>query len=122
MGRVYDEVKYIEIVAGTEIQEAVREAIKLAKRENVIVKFNFNGVELSVTQHDDVEELVDYYHRQLVSEVYVEHEYDIYEVLRPKEALLLYKTGDSICYIVNRDGRIVCDIAKLGGGNSGDKS
>jgi len=62
---VWNEVKTIEFMVSTEISEAVETAIKLAKDTGATVKFNFNGVEMSVSQYSDKKDHFEYYHRKL---------------------------------------------------------
>jgi hypothetical protein len=46
----------VEVLAGTSIEEAIAEAKDLAQRMDLaFVKFNFNGVRMSVSRDADVE-------------------------------------------------------------------
>lgn len=40
-------IVYLEFCAGTDIRDACEEACALALSEDVVVRFNFNGVEVS---------------------------------------------------------------------------
>ena len=46
----YDEIKFIKFWRGTSIEDACKEAIRISSDENCIVKFNFNGIEMSVDE------------------------------------------------------------------------
>ena len=59
------EIRWVEFDAGTEIEEAVRDACSYAKRWNCIVRFRFNGVELEVDTSSDVEKKVEEYLEKL---------------------------------------------------------
>lgn len=61
----YFKIQQIHILAGTDIEEAVREACALAIKEDCIVQFRFNSVEMEVNNFSDVNEKIDYYHRKL---------------------------------------------------------
>ena len=51
------------VMASVSIREAGIEAIKIAKERQVIVKFNFNDMEISVWGHETPEEIVSYYYK-----------------------------------------------------------
>ena len=53
----YNEVITIEFFAGVHIDEALKEAIELAKKRDCIVEFEFNGIDFCVSQYSDIEEL-----------------------------------------------------------------
>lgn len=59
----------VEVLAGTSIEEAITEAKDLAQRMNLaFVKFNFNGVGVSVSQVAHVEWLLQKYLKALSGE------------------------------------------------------
>jgi hypothetical protein len=52
----------VELLAGTSIEQAIVEAKDLAQRMDLaFVKFNFNGVRMSVSRNADVSELAEEY-------------------------------------------------------------
>ncbi len=55
------EVKIYEFLAGTSIEEACEEAVEIAKRNNCIVKFSFNGVAMKVYGFSDKQDKVEEY-------------------------------------------------------------
>ena len=55
------EIKEVEFTPGTDLEDAIREAIGLAKRENCIVKFSFNGVPMQIYEYSDITEEVSGY-------------------------------------------------------------
>lgn len=56
----------VEILAGTSIEQAIIEAKGLAQRMDLaFVKFNFNGVQVSVSQNADVYNLAQDYRYEL---------------------------------------------------------
>jgi hypothetical protein len=59
------EIKVFDVLAGTDITEAIEEALKIANENNCIVLFNFNGIEIKVYHFSNVKEEVNYYHRRL---------------------------------------------------------
>jgi hypothetical protein len=59
------EIKDYDVLAGTDIREAVEEAIKLTELNKCVVRFDFNGVEMKVYHFSEVKNLVDYYYRRL---------------------------------------------------------
>ena len=68
----YDEIRFIEFIAGTSIEEACEEALKLSIYKSCIVKFDFNGAEMRVyptlfwkTSKEKVDELVNEYHQKI---------------------------------------------------------
>jgi len=62
---VLKEIKTFEVLAGTAIEEAVREALSVAKRNACVVRFRFNGVDMEVCWFDEVEEKVAEYFDRL---------------------------------------------------------
>jgi hypothetical protein len=59
----------VEVLAGTSIEKAIVEAKDLAQRmELAFVKFNFNGVHMSVSRSADVEGMSWRYGKALVRE------------------------------------------------------
>jgi len=58
-------IQRVEFLAGTSLQEAVREAYEYACRNRCIVQFNFNGVEMSVSWVSEVEEKIDYWEKKI---------------------------------------------------------
>ena len=72
MACYYNEIRFIEFLAGTELEDACRTALELALRKDIIVKFNFNGVEMKVYPlaewenfEDEVKSLVKNYDRRI---------------------------------------------------------
>ena len=68
----YNEIKFVEFIAGTSIEKACEEALKLSIYKRCIVKFNFNGVEMEVyhnlfwkTFKEEVNDLVNEYDQKL---------------------------------------------------------
>ncbi len=61
-------IQFVEVTAGTDIKEAIMQSIYYAKRHNCIVKFNFNGVNMEVSSLSDVDEQIDYYHKEASDE------------------------------------------------------
>ena len=57
------EVKEFVVLAGTDIQEAINEAIELAKRYDCIIRISFNGWKVDVHDFSDEKQLVDMYFR-----------------------------------------------------------
>lgn len=51
----------IEVISSTKIEDSVSEALALAKKLDVNIKFEFNGVPVFVTPSSDADMLVDYY-------------------------------------------------------------
>lgn len=52
----------VDILANATLREAVEEAIQLAKRLDVAyIKFSFNDAEFWISQHADVEEVLNAY-------------------------------------------------------------
>jgi hypothetical protein len=59
------EIKDYDVLAGTSIKDAIKEALEKAISENCIVRFDFNGVVMKVYDFDNIILLVDYYNRRL---------------------------------------------------------
>ena len=59
------EIKDYRVLAGTEIKEAIEEAITLAMLNKCIVRFNFNSVEMEIYDFSNVMQQVEYYGRRL---------------------------------------------------------
>ena len=58
----------VEVLAGTQLEDAIKEASELARYLNVAyVSFSFNGVEMSISKWPDVEKIVKEY-RQVIKE------------------------------------------------------
>lgn len=55
----------IEFLPGTDITEAVTEAIRLANVLNVIISFKFNGIHCTIFKNNNVQECVNSYHKNL---------------------------------------------------------
>jgi len=49
---VLKEIKTFEVLAGTAIEEAVQEALSVAKRNACVVRFRFNGVDMEIDADD----------------------------------------------------------------------
>lgn len=61
----YTPIQYIEILAGTDIKNAIKEAIDLAYSNRCIVKFNFNGIEMKIYYFSTVDEKHEHYLKQI---------------------------------------------------------
>jgi hypothetical protein len=61
----FTEIKDFDVLAGTDIKDAVIEAIKIADRDNCCVRFDFNSVEMKIYCFSDKKDMVDYYYRRL---------------------------------------------------------
>lgn len=61
----FKEIKDFDVIAGTDIKEAVKEAISIAERYECVVRFNFNGVEMKIYEFSNVKEEAEYYGRRL---------------------------------------------------------
>jgi hypothetical protein len=59
------EIKYFEVLAGTTIKDAVGETLTIAKENDCVVKFDFNGVEMTVYKWDNLEDVINYYYKEL---------------------------------------------------------
>jgi hypothetical protein len=55
------EIKFFEVLPGNHIKEASEAAINIAKSLNVIVKFAFNGKEITVYEFTTIEDVVHQY-------------------------------------------------------------
>lgn len=56
----------VEILAGTQLEDAIKEASELARRLNVAyISFNFNGIEISVSKWPNVEKIVGEYRDEI---------------------------------------------------------
>ncbi len=55
----------VEILAGTHIEEAIKEAKKLAEKLEVGIEFDFNGVSMVVYSWSDIEKKIEEYHSEL---------------------------------------------------------
>jgi hypothetical protein len=62
------EIKDFDVLAGTEIKEAVKEAIVVANHNGCIVKFMFNSVQMEIYYFSNLEEKIDYYYKKLRSQ------------------------------------------------------
>lgn len=62
------EVKTYEFLAGTDIREAISEAIEIAKKEGCIVNFKFNGVDMRIFSGSDIDEEIKHYYKKLWGE------------------------------------------------------
>ena len=59
------EIKTFNVLAGTDIREAVKEAIIIAIHYDCIVEFDFNSAKMRVYDFDTEQELADSYYRQI---------------------------------------------------------
>jgi hypothetical protein len=59
------EIKDFDILPGTSIREAIKEATRIADYNQCVIRFNFNGIEIKVYDFSDIEDLVDYYGHRL---------------------------------------------------------
>lgn len=57
------EIKEFNVLAGTSIEEAIKEALEIANCIDCIVKFNFNNVEMIIYNWSDLEGEIEYYRR-----------------------------------------------------------
>ena len=57
------EIKHFNVLAGTDIKDAVIEAIRIAEEFNCLVKFDFNGVKMEIYNFSEFMEEVNYYHK-----------------------------------------------------------
>jgi hypothetical protein len=55
----------IEVVAGTDINKACNDALVLAIKLGVMIRFDFNGVLIYVTSSSIIEEVLSQYHAEL---------------------------------------------------------
>ena len=55
----------VELTAGTDIADAAKEMIALAKKLDVLIKANFNGIHIHAASYGSVQLLVDNYHKAL---------------------------------------------------------
>ena len=61
---------HVEVTAGTNIEDAIKEGLKLSGKEDSdgiprIIKFNFNGVELKIHSFDTFKEKLDEFNHKL---------------------------------------------------------
>ena len=63
----FAEIKHFDVCPGTDITEAVEEAISLAEKNDCVIMFDFNGIEMKVYDFSEVKMMVDYYHRKLTN-------------------------------------------------------
>jgi len=59
------EIKDFDVLAGTDIKTAVKEAISIAEHYECVVRFSFNGIEIKVYDFSNPKDYVDYYYRRL---------------------------------------------------------
>jgi len=57
--RSYYEIKEIEFLPGTHISTSIKQAIKLARRDNCTVKFKFNGTFVKVNAYSKESDVYD---------------------------------------------------------------
>ena len=62
---MFQEVKFVQFLGGTDIEDAITQAIHYAKKTNSEVKFDFNGVKMSVYEESDVQQELKYYKKQI---------------------------------------------------------
>jgi len=63
-----EEVKTFRVIAGTNIEDAIREARLVCERNSCIVEFSFNGVDMEIHAFDNVKDRVAEYRRELKKE------------------------------------------------------
>lgn len=61
----YTKIQYVEFTVGTDISDAAKDAVELARREECIAKFDFNGIELEASEYTSSNDLVSLYHLEL---------------------------------------------------------
>ena len=61
----FTEIKHFDVCPGTDITEAVEEAIYLAEKNDCVIVFDFNGIEMKIYDFSEVEIMVEHYHRKL---------------------------------------------------------
>jgi len=61
----FTEIKHFDVCPGTDITQAVEEAITLAGDMKCVIVFDFNGIEMKIYDFSEVEMMVDHYHRKL---------------------------------------------------------
>ncbi len=59
------EIKYFEVLAGSTIKNTVVEAMLIARRDNCVIKFDFNSVKMSVSKYDTLDDRINYYYKNL---------------------------------------------------------
>lgn len=62
---IFTEIKHFDVCPGTDITTAVEEAIYLAKRNDCVIVFDFNGIEMKIYDFSEVKMMVEHYHRHL---------------------------------------------------------
>jgi hypothetical protein len=62
---IMQEIKDFDILAGTSINEAIKEARRIASINNCCVRFDFNSVEMKIYGFEEIKDMVDYYYRRL---------------------------------------------------------
>ena len=63
--RYMNEIKDFDVLAGTDIKQAVTEARKIAEMNDCIVRFDFNGITMKIYDFTNIEDEVNYYHHRL---------------------------------------------------------
>jgi hypothetical protein len=63
--KILTEIKEFQVLAGTDIKEAIEEAIKIATENNCIVRFYANSIEMIIYDFSDIKENIDYYGKRL---------------------------------------------------------
>ena len=61
-------ITHVKVMPGTTLEDAIEEAIHLAKERHCIVSFKFNGIEIEVDEYKDdtdIEILTKIYRRKL---------------------------------------------------------
>lgn len=61
----YINIQFIEFLAGTDIEDAIKKSIDLAYLNSSIVKFTFNGVEMRICEYSILKDRLSYYHEWL---------------------------------------------------------
>jgi len=59
------EIKIFDVLAGTDIKDAIEEAIIIAETKKCVVEFDFNGVRMKIYDFSDRQMMIDYYGRRL---------------------------------------------------------
>jgi sugar/nucleoside kinase (ribokinase family) len=56
------EIKYFDVLAGSDISDVAKEAIELAKKLNCRIIFDFNGKKLKVYHFSHLKEIIEEYY------------------------------------------------------------
>ena len=62
---ILTEIKWYSVSAGVHISEAISKALEIAKRDKIIVKFEFNGVEMAIYEFSNKEDELKYFYKRM---------------------------------------------------------